>query len=57
MAFPKLALLTGIATLLVMRVLGVPSLISLALGAVIFMAMGGMQYTRVVIKYLPRDLW
>ena len=57
MAFPKLALLTGIVTLLVMRILGVPSLISLALGAVIFMAMGGMQYTRVVIKYLPRDLW
>ena len=57
MAFPTKALVTGVATGLVMRVFGVPSLVSLAFGTLTFMGMGGILYIRLVFKTLPRDLW
>ena len=58
MAFPKMALLSGLGAGLVMVVvLGRPIVISLAAGVLLFMAMGGLQYTRMAVKYLPRDIW
>lgn len=58
MAFPTRALVIGIATgLAMMWMLSVPSLVSLVLGVLTFMGMGGLQYTTMVIKFLPRDLW
>ena len=58
MAFPKIALLSGLCAGLVMLVvLGRPTVISVATGVLLFMAMGGLQYTRMVVKYLPRDIW
>ena len=57
MAFPKMSVLSGLVTSVVFLVLGRPVVISLIAGVLIFMATGGLQYTRMVIKYLPRDLW
>ena len=58
MAFPKMALLSGLGAALVMVVaLGRPLVISLVVGVLIFMATGGLNYTKMVIKYLPRDIW
>ena len=58
MSFPKLGLLAGVAAVLVaMLVLEQPLLTSLLVGSLLFMGLGGLQYTRMVIKYLPRDLW
>jgi hypothetical protein len=58
MEFPKMALLSGVGAALVMVVgLGRPVVVSLVAGVLIFMATGGLHYTRMVIKYLPRDVW
>ena len=58
MAFPKMALLSGLGAVLVMViVLGRPLVVSLVAGVLIFMATGGLNYTKMVIKYLPRDIW
>ena len=57
MAFPKMAVLSGLGAGLLMLVLGWSILVSLVAGVLLFMAMGGLQYTRMVIKYLPRDIW
>ena len=58
MAFPKMALLSGLGAALVMVVvLGRPLVVSLVAGVLIFMATGGLNYTKMVIKYLPRDIW
>ena len=57
MVFPTKALLTGVALGVVMRIFGVPTLVSLAFGSLTFMATGGLLYTKLVLKTLPRDLW
>ena len=58
MAFPKMALFSGLGAALVMVIaLGRPLVVSLVAGVLIFMATGGMNYTKMVIKYLPREIW
>ena len=58
MAFPKMAFLSGVGASLVMVVaLERPLVVSLVAGILIFMATGGLNYTRMVIKYLPREIW
>ena len=57
MAFPTKAAVTGVITGLVMRVFGVPTYIALFFGIMTFMGMGGLLYTKLVFKTLPRDLW
>ena len=58
MAFPKLAFLTGVAAGVAMRMLGQSSSSSLIVAVLVFMAVpGGMGYAKMVVKYLPRDLW
>ena len=58
MAFPKTALLAGVAaSLTTMAVVGWGVLFSLGVGVLVFMLTGGLQYARMVAKYLPRDYW
>ena len=57
MAFPTKAFVTGLITGVVMRVFGVPTWLSLFFGTMTFMGMGGLLYTKLVFKTLPRDLW
>ena len=58
MAFPMVALLVGVGVAVVMVALGQwNGFASLCTGLVVFLILGGLQYVRMVIKYLPRDLW
>ena len=57
MTSPKFALLAGVAAAVVAQTLGQPTITSLTVGALVFMAMGGIAYAKMVIKYLPRELW
>ena len=58
MAFPKVALLVGVGAAVVMVALGQwNGFASLCTGLLVFLMLGGLQYAKMVVKYLPRDLW
>ena len=57
MAFPVKALLAAAVTCSLLYLVGFPGWAALAFGTLVFLKMGGLQYTKIVVKTLPRDLW
>ena len=57
MAFPVRGLLIATVTSSLLYFAGFPVWAAVAFGTLGFLRMGGLHYTKIVVKTLPRDLW
>ena len=57
MQFPRKGVIGGVTTVVFLWLFGFPSWSALVFGTIVFLRMGGVQYMRLVMKFLPKDLW
>ena len=57
MQFPRKGVIGGVTTAVFLWLFGFPSWAALLFGTIVFLRMGGVQYMRLVMKFLPKDLW
>ena len=57
MAFPSKGLLVGAVTGSFLYLVGFPGWVAVAFGVLGFLGMGGLHYSKLVVKTLPRDIW
>jgi len=57
MAFPGKGLLVGAVTGSFLYFVGFPGWVAVAFGVLGFLGMGGLHYSKLVVKTLPRDIW
>lgn len=57
MHFPRKGVVGGVAVTVSLWLFEVPPWAALLFGTMVFLRMGGIQYIRMVVKALPKDLW